>query len=592
MTGALMAYAQTDGSSSNRGPTMDYRFGRVYGWDVLTPEVRWFDAFPQGGKQQFSRTGADIAVAGLGGPYTLAYRAQYVVVNVGPSNGGQLLFLDPSNFSLMGSFGTADSSFTNSTTHIQTPDTMVSFRASKDGIGGAADILVCNSTTTPTNAVINAVTVNGYNDPNLGGLTGKNHALLGAIPDGSGTCAWAIGYTKLGADSNIDLWQVAPGLTFIKHVQATDIDATWATVDGVYGITVDQTDGNLIIGVSTLGAATITAYLLKLNAVTGAVMWRFNAGSGVAYDPSDDMPKNWIQNGTLYYLDFHQTLWTINTLTGTSTSQALDAATLGLHRSQCSEDVFGSITWFGAWSESTTHPSYVGYYCGTLGNHSGTSLTWRYFPNGVPSPPPTYGIAAQSRRRAWTFTLDGHTMYCLDLGGEGTYLFDKTTGNWCKWITSGYLGWDLVNGTKWGQRIVGGDYLTTDVLELVPAAVQDNGGLAITHVVTGGLVKRSRVYSSLEAFNLACSTGQLDMDGSTVLLSFSDDQGATWTDCDTLSLTQANYSSEIAWRSLGSFAGPGRLFRITDVGGFLRIDGADAQLDDFDNDTPQQQPGG
>jgi hypothetical protein len=30
------------------------------------------------------------------------------------------------------------------------------------------------------------------------------------------------------------------------------------------------------------------------------------------------------------------------------------------------------------------------------------------------------------------------------------------------------------------------------------------------------------------------------------------------------------------------------VFRVTDVGGFLRIDGCDAELDDFDEDGEQQ----
>lgn len=594
MTGALMAYAPTDAFGSTRLPTVDYRFGRVYGFDTATAGVRWHDAYPLGGKEQFSRSSASMGVPGLLGPYTLAYSSQYLVANQDGSNGARLLFLDPSNFSVVGSFGTSDSSFTNDAHHIESPNCLVSFRAPASGISGAADILICNSQRTVTPTAINAVTVNGLNNATLGGLTGKNHSLLGAIPDGSGTCAWAIGYTKLGGDTQIDLWKVAPGLTLIAHVLATAIDATWTHIDGVYGITVDQTDGNLIIGATTGDAVTHKTYLLKLNATTGAVMWTLAlGGTAINYDTVDSMKQNWVAAGTLYYLDFSTTLWTINTIAGTATTQAFNDAEVGpLHGSQMSEDKFGSITWFGSWTEGTTHPSYIGYWCGTLGNHTGSGMVWRYFPNGVPTPAPNYLIGAQSRRRAWTFTLDGHAFYALDLGAEGTYLFDKTTGNWCKWITSGYLGWDVVNGTTWGKRIVGGDYLTTDILEMQPTATQDNGGLDITHVVTGGLVKRSRIFSSLEAFNLACSTGQLEKTGSTVQLSFSDDQGKTWFDCDTQTLTQGDYSAEIAWRSLGSFAGPGRLFRITDVGGFLRIDGADVSIDNFDNDIPQQDQSG
>jgi hypothetical protein len=124
----------------------------------------------------------------------------------------------------------------------------------------------------------------------------------------------------------------------------------------------------------------------------------------------------------------------------------------------------------------------------------------------------------------------------------------------------------------------------------------DNGSTEITHIVSGELIKRNRVFVSCDAFRLTVSAGQLDdVNGATVLLEFSDDQGQTWVTMDTLALTEGDYSGEVAWRSLGSFAAPGRIFRITDVGGFLRIDGADAGINNFDEDgqaTPQPTQGG
>jgi hypothetical protein len=184
--------------------------------------------------------------------------------------------------------------------------------------------------------------------------------------------------------------------------------------------------------------------------------------------------------------------------------------------------------------------------------------------------------------------MDGHVFYVLDLGREGTFLYDDTTGEWSKWITANYNTWNLTNGTMWGQRIVGGDILTTDTWEMQPGALFDNGSAEITHVVTGGLVKRNRVFVSVDALRLNCSVGQLDdVNGATVQMSFSDDQGQTWVDMDTISLTESDFDGEVAWRSLGSFAAPGRIFRITDVGGFLRIDGCDAGINNFDEDGQQ-----
>jgi hypothetical protein len=53
-------------------------------------------------------------------------------------------------------------------------------------------------------------------------------------------------------------------------------------------------------------------------------------------------------------------------------------------------------------------------------------------------------------------------------------------------------------------------------------------------------------------------------------------------------LAPGNTGGEIAWRSLGAFASPGRIFELSDSGGLIRIDGADVYLDGFD-DQPREE---
>lgn len=194
----------------------------------------------------------------------------------------------------------------------------------------------------------------------------------------------------------------------------------------------------------------------------------------------------------------------------------------------------------------------------------------------------------ESRTRAWTFTLDGHTFYVLDLGEEGTFLYDGVTNQWCRFITDGYSGWNMRNGTQWQQdRVVAGDTLYGYVWELNPNAVLDEGWRDIQHVVTGGVQLRSRVYIACDALRLQASVGQLDeVNGTTMQMQFSDDQGKTWSDTYVVELTEGDFQQEIAYRSLGSFMAPGRIFQITDVGGTIRIDGADVFLNGFDEDRP------
>ena len=196
------------------------------------------------------------------------------------------------------------------------------------------------------------------------------------------------------------------------------------------------------------------------------------------------------------------------------------------------------------------------------------------------------GTADTSRSRAWTFVLDGHTFYVLDLFNEGTFLYDTETKQWCQFTTSGHANWNMHNGTMWGEgRIAGGDAQTGTVWELSPDLATDEGYRQLVHTATGALVTRSRAYKSVDAFRLAASSGQLGSPTeATISLRWSDDQGKTWTARQAITLTDAAFGQEIAWRSLGSFKAPGRIFEVRDTGGVIRIDGADAGIAGFDED--------
>lgn len=199
----------------------------------------------------------------------------------------------------------------------------------------------------------------------------------------------------------------------------------------------------------------------------------------------------------------------------------------------------------------------------------------------------TTGIGQEARTRAWAFTLDGHPFYVLDLGVEGTFLYDSDTQQWCQWRTAGWDGWNLRNGTRWGEpeRVVGGDAVNGIVWELDPDLTEDEGFKEITHISTGGLMTRERVYRAVEAVRIAGSIGALSTTtGATITLEFSDDGGETFGAAYVVDMTSGNFTEAIEWRSLGSFRSPGRVFRVTDVGGMLRIDGADVYVDGWDDE--------
>ena len=164
-------------------------------------------------------------------------------------------------------------------------------------------------------------------------------------------------------------------------------------------------------------------------------------------------------------------------------------------------------------------------------------------------------------------------------------MYDTVTNQWANFYTLGYGQWNMLNGCMWGTRVVAGDAVSEQVWELDPASPLDEGWRDIQHVVTGGIAARSRASISCAAVRVSASFGKLDdVNGATMTLNFSDDWGDTWSDNFTVGLSEGDYGGEIAWRSLGSFMAPGRIFRLTDVGGVIRIDGCDAFLNGFDND--------
>lgn len=181
------------------------------------------------------------------------------------------------------------------------------------------------------------------------------------------------------------------------------------------------------------------------------------------------------------------------------------------------------------------------------------------------------------RQAAWTFTLDGHKFYVLPLGPESDWAFDVTTDSWCQLQTEGFNGINFTHGVMWGLRIMGGDILYPYLYELDPNQALDEDWRAITHVVTGGIPLRGRYNVGVSNFTLTGSGGTIQEVDNTISLSFSDDNGYTWSPDFDITMTGQG-SQKFIWNALGSFTNPGRVFKITDTAGPMRIDGADVVL--------------
>lgn len=194
-----------------------------------------------------------------------------------------------------------------------------------------------------------------------------------------------------------------------------------------------------------------------------------------------------------------------------------------------------------------------------------------------------YGIGAPEELtvRAFSFIMDGHKYYVLQLGELGTWIRDHTTQQWHQWGTVGYTRWNAKLGLNWDDRVLVADTVDNTIWEVDPDNWQDQGFKDIVHVTSAIIPNNTTNYMRLDEVNLSVSSGFMDSLNSRITLEYSDDRGVTYETPEdgVVSLTVGDYAEQISWQSLGSFTMPGRVIRITDVGGPLRIDWATARID-------------
>ena len=192
-------------------------------------------------------------------------------------------------------------------------------------------------------------------------------------------------------------------------------------------------------------------------------------------------------------------------------------------------------------------------------------------------------VREDNTQRAWTFDLDGHVFYVLDLGTFGTWVYDLSTKEWVKWRTEGYPIWNAQLGTTKGDQIIAADFQTPQIFLVDPTLSLDEGFRPVRRAVTGILSTRARNFTAVDMFSVSASVGdaQDNFDGTAVMtLSFSDDQGQTYYTFGIETLSTTDTTQELLYQSLGAFNRPGRIFRIEDLGGPVRISGAEAWLRD------------
>lgn len=195
--------------------------------------------------------------------------------------------------------------------------------------------------------------------------------------------------------------------------------------------------------------------------------------------------------------------------------------------------------------------------------------------------------------RAWTFTMDNHDFYVLQLGTQETLVYDTLTEQWYNWGSDNSTVWKAARGLNWlagqnfastyGSDVIVGDDVNGAIYVLNPDAVQDDDNVngaeqphsfqryAEAQVVIHG-------YAGVPCYGIQVLGSQsqlIDNSLTSVTLEYSDDRGVTYVSAGTIDLIQGDNDGRLFWRSLGNIKSPGRLFRITDYGALQRIDSMD-----------------
>lgn len=237
--------------------------------------------------------------------------------------------------------------------------------------------------------------------------------------------------------------------------------------------------------------------------------------------------------------------------------------------------------------------------------------------------------------RAWTYSADGHLFYVLNLGDENTFVYDLTSDQWTRWnnynssILRQHAGCSIFASIEIpysdsmllikSNPVIVGDIYSGTLWAVDPSYKYDDNTTrtavtAIETVFTTGFPARMRETTKCNEVYVTGSVGNpslsgpgylIDGDGgayltdgdggpyltdpsmpvegltvvgpsiATVSLETSDDNGRTWFSHGALEINPDEWSFELVWRSLGVIQAPGRIFRFTDYGALMRVDGVD-----------------
>lgn len=181
---------------------------------------------------------------------------------------------------------------------------------------------------------------------------------------------------------------------------------------------------------------------------------------------------------------------------------------------------------------------------------------------------------------AWTYEIDGHLFYGLNLGAEGTAVYDVTSNRWFDW-RSGTLPWLNMNLTVvWKGETHGAALIGPNLVKFDPTSVLDDGFRLNQFIGSGRFEYEDRAFVAMPEAQILGSVGLAG--GGDVLFRYSDNDGASFTADRTRTVVANDRGANVVFYDLGSLRAPGRIFEIEDAGTLKRIASLRVRLDGFD----------
>jgi hypothetical protein len=169
----------------------------------------------------------------------------------------------------------------------------------------------------------------------------------------------------------------------------------------------------------------------------------------------------------------------------------------------------------------------------------------------------------KSTLRAWCFPWDGHLFYALTIGGQGTFVFDVSTGQWCEFTSYNRAVWRAHLGAVTEDYVLAGDDETGQLWKMSDAVFLDGTDPIQWEATAGVAVGGGRPMCHNLHVDISKGTAPVSQTDHYLEKRHSDDGGRTFTDWHANSLgALGEYETRVTYRREGSMRSPGRVIHL------------------------------